>query len=504
MSYSTKKKTRKTKTNFRKTLEFGEDTRTSLSFRPPSREAVKHPNPVQRSLTPPPLPIAGGQSSSAAAGDLDPAMDDFVLVDDFGPFKPAAASTSSTSVSASHYDDMFDSYFNRSAEPAEPSPSSSAPSPPPPVFDKPVFDDDPDAADPFDAIPLFGDGGGGGEGEDFLDSLGKSSKIYMREPEVVGFDDDLIAGLGSTKSKTPVGEVEQKPEAAGFVDDLISGFSGSAKPMKPVPQSEPREMGFEDDVIPGFGESTDHHDSPWGEPRIRQEKESISSSKTTVSIPENPFVTLGTTSNLEYSSFGLFTDHLDNVGMPMKSEGGTKLDAPSTASGMFDSSDIFGGVPKPVPSLSFASEKESVFGENISPDDSYRTSYSNKLPREKTVQRPSAEAVGSILPEMNFAKSSDIHEDHEAAGPTGFQNSDPVSRNIWDHSPEENQCSKMPDDVWLTVSDVILVTQPTSTPPPSRPPPPLATKQPPIETSKFDELGDFVMVKLIDPRGSLA
>uniref|UniRef100_I1NMZ5 Uncharacterized protein n=1 Tax=Oryza glaberrima TaxID=4538 RepID=I1NMZ5_ORYGL len=441
-------------------------------------------------------------------------MDDFVLVDDFGPFKPPAASASTTSFSASHYDDMFDSYFNRSAEPAEPSPSSSAPSPPPPVFDKPVFDDA-DAADPFDAIPLFGDGGGGGgEGEDFLDSLGKGAKKPdVSEPEVVGFDDDLIPALGNTKSKTPVGEeeVEQEAEAVGFVDDVIPewfGGSTSTTPMKPTPQAEPKATGFEDDVIPGFGESTSHHDSPWEEPRTRPENESISSSKTSVSMPGDAFVTLGATSNLGNSNFGLFTDHLDNMG---KSES-KNMDPCSTANGMFDSSNIFVGVPKPMSSSSFASEKESVFGDSKSLDGIYSMSHSIKMPKEKPVQQASAETMSSILPEMHI---------HEAPGTTGFNNSDPLSTSMQDQLPEENQCSKMSDDVWLTVSDVVLVTQPTSAPPPSRPPPTLAAKKGPTEsntsnayphdhnqgynpfisstntskTPKIEELEDFVMAK---------
>ncbi|EEC70611.1 hypothetical protein OsI_01854 [Oryza sativa Indica Group] len=442
-------------------------------------------------------------------------MDDFVLVDDFGPFKPPAASASTTSFSASHYDDMFDSYFNRSAEPAEPSPSSSAPSPPPPVFDKPVFDDaDADAADPFDAIPLFGDGGGGGgEGEDFLDSLGKGAKKPdVSEPEVVGFDDDLIPALGNTKSKTPVGEeVEQEAEAVGFVDDVIPewfGGSTSTTPIKPTPQAGPKATGFEDDVIPGFGESTSHHDSPWEEPRTRPENESISSSKTSVSMPGDAFVTLGATSNLGNSNFGLFTDHLDYMG---KSES-KNMDPCSTANGMFDSSNIFVGVPKPMSSSSFASEKESVFGDSKSLDGIYSISHSIKMPKEKPVQQASAETMSSILPEMHI---------HEAPGTTGFNNSDPLSTSMQDQLPEENQCSKMSDDVWLTVSDVVLVTQPTSAPPPSRPPPTLASKKGPTEsntsnayphdhnqgynpfisstntskTPKIDELEDFVMAK---------
>lgn len=225
-------------------------------------------------------------------------------------------------------------------------------------------------------------------------------------------------------------------------------------------------------------------------------------------MPGDAFVTLGATSNLGNSNFGLFTDHLDNMG---KSES-KNTDPCSTANGMFDSSNIFVGVPKPMSSSSFASEKESVFGDSKSLDSIYCMSHSIKMPKEKPVQQASAETISSILPEMHI---------HEAPGTTGFNNSDPLSTSMQDQLPEENQCSKMSDDVWLTVSDVVLVTQPTSAPPPSRPPPTLAAKKGPTEsntsnayphdhnqgynpfisstntskTPKIDELEDFVIAK---------
>lgn len=225
-------------------------------------------------------------------------------------------------------------------------------------------------------------------------------------------------------------------------------------------------------------------------------------------MPGDAFVTLGATSNLGNSNFGLFTDHLDYMG---KSES-KNMDPCSTANGMFDSSNIFVGVPKPMSSSSFASEKESVFGDSKSLDGIYSMSHSIKMPKEKPVQQASAETMSSILPEMHI---------HEAPGTTGFNNSDPLSTSMQDQLPEENQCSKMSDDVWLTVSDVVLVTQPTSAPPPSRPPPTLAAKKGPTEsntsnayphdhnqgynpfisstntskTPKIDELEDFVMAK---------
>ncbi|GJN31918.1 hypothetical protein PR202_gb20374 [Eleusine coracana subsp. coracana] len=173
-------------------------------------------------------------------------MDDPVLVDELRPSKPPPVSV---------YDDMFESYFNRAAEPPEPSPkaSSSSSSTPPPVFDKPVFDDDPDTVDPFDAIPLFGGGDGG---EDFLGGLGSAEKSEERmEPKAVGFDDDLFPGHGGS-ARSPVREAADQ-EAVGF-DDLIPGFGGSVKPAPPM---EPEEAVFDDGVIPGVGGSTNHHNS---------------------------------------------------------------------------------------------------------------------------------------------------------------------------------------------------------------------------------------------------
>lgn len=175
-------------------------------------------------------------------------MDDAVHFSDLGPSKLPPASV---------YDDMFDSYFNRAAEPPEPSPkASSSPSTPPPVFDKPVFDDDPDTADLFDAIPLFG-GGGGGEGEGFLGGFGSAAKLEKRESEAVVFDGAFPGLDGSTKSKEePVREVDRDRQAMGSDDDLIPGFDGS---MKPPPQMEPGTVGFDDGVIPGFSGGRSHH-----------------------------------------------------------------------------------------------------------------------------------------------------------------------------------------------------------------------------------------------------
>ncbi|KAL6884693.1 hypothetical protein ACP4OV_010629 [Aristida adscensionis] len=443
-------------------------------------------------------------------------MDDPILVG--GPSRPPPASV---------YDDMFESYFNRPAEPPSPSlAASSSPSTPPPVFDKPVFDDDPDAAeaDPFDPIPLFGGGVGGvgGGGEDFLDGLGSEAKPERGEPEAVTLDDDLVPGLGvSTQSTKAAREVEPDKEALGFDDDLFPVFGGSTTT---APHVDAESLGFEDDVIPGFGAETNHHDAARSveEARTRQENGSVSSSKMSVSMPEDPFVILGATHESGYSSFGLFSDHLDNIGMPAKSEN-IKVDEPPNTSGMFGSFDMFSGFPNAMPSFSFASEKVSDTTERTSVDNINSTSHSNQTPQVKPVQQASTEIFGNtadalenIPPKINLTGPSVIHE---VSAATVFPSSNPFARDMPDKSVGETEYSEVLNDVWLTVSDIALVTLPTTAPPPSRPPPPLRTKKTPIEsvsseayhhtegcyhsvasvntceTSPVDELENFVMAK---------
>ena len=52
-------------------------------------------------------------------------------------------------------------------------------------------------------------------------------------------------------------------------------------------------------------------------------------------------------------------------------------------------------------------------------------------------------------------------------------------------SPRSEENLSSSDDVWLTISDIPLFTQPTSAPPPSRPPPPRPTQVSRAETGSF-------------------
>ncbi|GLT53616.1 hypothetical protein SLA2020_268760 [Shorea laevis] len=61
----------------------------------------------------------------------------------------------------------------------------------------------------------------------------------------------------------------------------------------------------------------------------------------------------------------------------------------------------------------------------------------------------------------------------QTASPPSYMNASSQEANVQaDMSPRSEEKSELSDDVWLTVSEIPLFTQPTSAPPPSRPPPP--------------------------------
>lgn len=88
--------------------------------------------------------------------------------------------------------------------------------------------------------------------------------------------------------------------------------------------------------------------------------------------------------------------------------------------------------------------------------------------------------------------NDDFQESHETLfdmPPVGQDVSSPsyvnTSSNEANSSRRSEDISESLDDVWLTVSEVPLFTQPTSAPPPSRPPPPRPPRFPKSETGSF-------------------
>ncbi|VAI14258.1 unnamed protein product [Triticum turgidum subsp. durum] len=219
-------------------------------------------------------------------------------------------------------------------------------------------------------------------------------------------------------------------------------------------------------------------------------------------MASDPFVSFETTSTSARQSSGIFSDPLDELGRHSKSQVKTAAD-----SGLFEDSSAFNQVPK----------SEPLFTTNLS-DDSKGSNGSTKardsspvqnFPKRNSAQQPSVEDFENIFPQSQSARYSDVHVDSGAPGSEKYN-----GNGMDDRSPRSDESE---DEIWLTVSEIPLFTQPTSAPPPSRPPPSLAIKQKPHgsrakrrdddylrhstqnynhnKSSSMDELEEFAMGK---------
>ncbi|KAJ6848344.1 auxilin-related protein 2-like [Iris pallida] len=377
-------------------------------------------------------------------------MDDFpgLLTRDFGfrpqgksaPMKPSGAGSGSARSAAASpnpppaFDDVFggpprypNQPYARSASVSSPNsqfdyifdgfndrnPNPIASASSMPVFDKPVYDDD-----IFDGIP------------------GMGSSAEARHDDV----------FGSMSSPPKTGRA-----AARYDDDLLGGLGkGSAAGQR---RKEEGSVGAFDDLIPGFGRS-----SP---PKKRESQES-NQQKTVpqpASMQEDPFVVLETTSTSVHPS-GLFSDPLEQLGKTTNS--GSPVETSSARGGVFDDIDAFDGLAKSIPSFAF-------YTNNNRKDKSPLKSVPNS-----THQKSSPESFQNVIPKTETSRSFDSRSSVQS--PNSVDS--PYDRNASeDQSPKLSEHLETADDVWLTVSEIPLFTQPTTAPPPSRPPPQLVIKQ---------------------------
>ncbi|RRT80931.1 hypothetical protein B296_00017158, partial [Ensete ventricosum] len=164
---------------------------------------------------------------------------------------------------------------------------------------------------------------------------------------------------------------------------------------------------------------------------VSQQMSDISLDKPATSKPEDSFVILESVSNSKHSSSGLFSNPLENMSEPMNF-GSMRVDASSVSDTIFDNVNAFDGISKSVP----------------------------------------------LSQQVQSTKSFDLQN---SVGRNGIQNMDTYGKNAMvDQSPASNEPIETRDDIWLTVSEIPLQTQPTSAPPPSRSPPPLVIKKAPL------------------------
>ncbi|XVF72360.1 hypothetical protein PTKIN_Ptkin12aG0115600 [Pterospermum kingtungense] len=378
-------------------------------------------------------------SSNSIFNDQD--RDGLMFKDVYGGPPKYSSESRATTVQSSSFD--YDSLFK---------------DPKPPVFDKPVYDDD-----LFDGLPGI---------------KSSSATSAAKYDDVFGFSgspppkykslnsspfDDLLGNLGRKEI-----EIKAKSETVGVEKDA---------PLF-------------DDLLPGFGRSSTPAHARSTSEAGQSQKPASNSRKTGSNFMEDPFVVLESTSDPADSSSGLFTDPLEEMSKlnGLNGPGKSGVESSSGSGVVFDDIDPLDGLGKSVPPVS---SKINMRGRDRSP---LRTPYT-KEPSDEDYEHYTKKRMPSM---ENFPESSQTVFDTPSMS-TDFRssvdrtNSPPPCSNVSSNetssqvntTPRSEENFDASDDVWLTVSEIPLFTQPTSAPPPSRPPPPRPRRISKSETGSF-------------------
>ncbi|KAJ8559416.1 hypothetical protein K7X08_003474 [Anisodus acutangulus] len=314
----------------------------------------------------------------------------------------------------------------------------------------------------------------------------KTSYVPVYDKPV--YDDDIFDGLPGLKSKSP-SQPKIKDEHFG---DLLGNLRSNEKVTEPKSSTSSSVREF-DDLLAGFGSNTSttnkrsftessHYSKPTGNPNRSS------------SVLDDPFAGLESTSMPASSSPGEFMDPLEQIGQLGKS-GNAKSEPSSVGGGVLDDLDPLNGFSKSVPPLYPARNNRGMEG---SPQraGSGKSDTQTSTSREnigKSSSRSSESRSEKRVPGDDFQDSplfdmpsADPQRCFGQAGSSPYASSNIHETNFEsDMSPRSEEQMQPYDDVWLSVSEIPLFTQPTRAPPPSRSPPPIPRRNSKSEASSF-------------------
>ncbi|OVA10940.1 hypothetical protein BVC80_7759g2 [Macleaya cordata] len=358
----------------------------------------------------------GSQKTTTTTKDFGGGYDDVFGGPPKSTINPSGLSSSSTS--SFDYDSIFKGGSTRKVV----SSSSSLP-----VYDKPVYDDD-----IFDGIPGLKPMSSSSSSIKYDDVFSSSSSPPKQGDSPLY--DDLLGNLGKTEpSILKKNSSGKKDDDESSFDDLIPGFGGRRTPPPPPP---PKDRGASE--------------------TNQSQQSTVSSTKATSSVIDDPFVGLESTTTPVYASSGLFTDPLEQISKPSNS-GSTNVNTSYVSGGIFDDMDPLAGLGKSVPSFS------SDTNDRVKDKSPQRTGPNKTTPQNFAGKDPSESTSQRRVPVDNYRESHPITFD--------MSNNPSETNSQLDMSPKSEDNLEAADDIWLTVSEIPLFTQPTSAPPPSRPPP---------------------------------
>lgn len=375
---------------------------------------------------------------------------------------------SSSKPTSSYSDFDYDSMFKTSSSDKNSNSSSNKPSSP--LYDKPVYDEN-----IFDGLPG-------------VKTKSTSSRVSYDENENVFAS--MLNEKPSVKTKLTSSRVsyddnenvfasmldeKHNPNHGDAFDDLL-GTLGRAERLES--KSNKSSKGF-DDLLPVFSRSQSVSSQS---PKI-----SANSTQPASSVLDDPFVVLQSTSAQGHSSPEVFSDPLDEISK-LSNSADSKANSPSSGGVVFDDIDPLDGFGKSIPEFSSEIKKEVSPSKGASNDVKSQSTFRTEPIRTSQSQKMSDDNVQFHEPMFDLPSimTDSCKRVGENASPPSYVNVD--SNKTDSHielSPEDKHLESF-DDIWLTVSEVPLSTQPTSAPPPSRSPPPKPNRPLKPETSSYN------------------
>ncbi|KAF4369752.1 hypothetical protein F8388_018809 [Cannabis sativa] len=323
--------------------------------------------------------------------------------------------------SAFNFDSMFPSSTETGSKSSEP------------VYDKPVYDDDDDI---FNGVPGL---------------TSSTSKVKF---------EDVFSSVSSSP-----------PKRNSPFDDLLGGFGKAEPQWKSTgairPEKTDRSASNFDDLLPGFGATSPPSERSASGTNWHSET-SVNATKTSSKVVEDPFVVPGQ-----------FGDPLEEISKPSNS-GSMKSDSVGNGK-VYDDVDPFDGLVRSA--TSFTSERDNRGKEASTLRADSSSSRTKMFPNNEkfeklSVRSPDNETQKKVPIENDWdfempTASSNPHTSGQTMPPSFYASTSSKEANTQvDRSPTSVENLDSSEDIWLTVSEVPLFTQPTSAPPPSRPPPP--------------------------------
>ncbi|CAI0552214.1 unnamed protein product [Linum tenue] len=311
-----------------------------------------------------------------------------------------------------------------------------------PVFDKPVYDED-----IFDGLPGL-----------------KSASVTSSTAK---FHDDVFAAVGGGSSP------KHKSMNSSAFDDLLGNLGKKgAETKREAPSKVEKDSPAFDDLLPGFGRSSSPSISR-STSESSQARPSTNSAKTAPATIDDPFVVLESTSTPAAASSGGFVDPLEEIGR-FSSSGNTRVNSSRVHKGSFDDLDPLENLGKSVPSASSEVNERRKNRSPLRSEASMGRSFSpvSQDPVDKYPVENSGRYSQNKAPIDNFQENPFGPTESSKAASAPPPSYASFSANDTFPSPVADEVTESTDEIWLTVSEIPLFTNPTSAPPPSRPPPP--------------------------------